>query len=43
LDLGLGRLLSKDTLHSGRRDAMASGDLTDALALAAVALDSSVI
>ena len=41
--LCLGRELSQHTLYSGRRNAMAFGDLSDALALAAVALDGGVV
>jgi hypothetical protein len=39
---GLG-VLAEHTLHGGRRDAMAFGDLAQALALAAVLLDSVTI
>ena len=39
----LGRRLLEYTLHGGRGDAVSSGDLTDALALAAIALDGGVV
>src|ERR1035437_7701582 len=39
----LSRILSQDTLHGGRRDAVSFCDLAQALALAAVPLDGSMV
>ena len=41
--MGLGWLLSKDTLHRGGRDTMALCDLSDALATLPVLLDGEVV
>ena len=43
LDLSLGWLLAKDTLHGGGRDAVAFGDLADTLATLTVLLDGEAV